>query len=40
MPSRFLEASAKSRGTYGSPRVHSVLKREGAECGRRRVPSR
>ncbi|WP_405673930.1 IS3 family transposase [Streptomyces uncialis] len=28
---------AKSRGTYGAPRVHAVLKREGAGCGRRRV---
>ncbi|MFJ7063644.1 IS3 family transposase [Streptomyces microflavus] len=37
---QILEAHAKSRGTYGSPRVHAVLKREGAGCGRRRVPSR
>ncbi|MEV6782712.1 IS3 family transposase [Streptomyces sp. NPDC051098] len=28
---------AKSRGTYGAPRIHAVLKREGALCGRRRV---
>ncbi|MFD5408662.1 IS3 family transposase [Streptomyces nojiriensis] len=27
----------RSRGTYGAPRVHAVLKREGAECGRRRA---
>ncbi|MFD1663550.1 IS3 family transposase [Streptomyces caeni] len=27
----------QSRGTYGAPRVHVVLKREGAGCGRRRV---
>ncbi|MFG2716113.1 IS3 family transposase [Streptomyces goshikiensis] len=27
----------QSRGTYGAPRVHAVLKREGADCGRRRV---
>lgn len=25
------------RGSYGAPRVHAVLKQEGAECGRRRV---
>ncbi|RPK33395.1 Integrase core domain protein [Streptomyces sp. ADI93-02] len=31
------EVHAKSRGTYGAPRVHAALKREGAECGRRRV---
>ncbi|MFI8829395.1 IS3 family transposase, partial [Streptomyces sp. NPDC053431] len=27
----------QSRGTYGAPRVHAALKREGADCGRRRV---
>ncbi|MER8087880.1 IS3 family transposase, partial [Streptomyces sp. NPDC094048] len=27
----------RSRGTYGAPRVHAVLKREGAGCGRRRI---
>ncbi|MFE5037836.1 IS3 family transposase [Streptomyces sp. NPDC056683] len=27
----------QSRGTYGAPRVHAVLQREGAGCGRRRV---
>lgn len=27
----------RSRGTYGAPRVHAVLKQEGADCGRRRV---
>ncbi|MFI9765191.1 IS3 family transposase [Streptomyces sp. NPDC051963] len=31
------EAHAKSRGTYGAPRIHAILKREGALCGRRRV---
>ncbi|MEU7046746.1 IS3 family transposase [Streptomyces varsoviensis] len=27
----------QSRGTYGAPRVHAVLQRKGAGCGRRRV---
>jgi transposase InsO family protein len=27
----------ESRGTYGSPRVHRALRREGVRCGRRRV---
>ncbi|MEU6012342.1 IS3 family transposase [Streptomyces sp. NPDC047453] len=27
----------QSRGTYGAPRVHAVLKGEGTACGRRRV---
>ncbi|MGW3248829.1 IS3 family transposase [Streptomyces sp. NPDC001070] len=27
----------QSRGTYGAPRVHAVLQREGIGCGRRRV---
>ncbi|MFF0142344.1 IS3 family transposase [Streptomyces sp. NPDC005227] len=27
----------QSRGTYGAPRVHAVLQREGADCGRRRI---
>ncbi|MFE4583101.1 IS3 family transposase [Streptomyces chartreusis] len=27
----------RSRGTYGAPRVHAVLQREGVGCGRRRV---
>jgi putative transposase len=31
------EVYTRSRGTYGAPRVHAVLKREGAGCGRRRV---
>ena len=31
------EAHASSRGTYGAPRIHAVLKRGGALCGRRRV---
>ncbi|MGF1338510.1 IS3 family transposase [Streptomyces flavovirens] len=31
------EVHARSRGTYGVPRGHAVLTREGAGCGRRRV---
>ncbi|WP_326695192.1 IS3 family transposase [Streptomyces sp. NBC_01766] len=31
------EVHATSGGTYGAPRVHAVLKRAGAGCGRRRV---
>ncbi|MET9977628.1 IS3 family transposase [Streptomyces microflavus] len=31
------EVHARSRGTYGAPRVHAVIMREGAGCGRRRV---
>jgi transposase InsO family protein len=31
------EVHATSRGTHGAPRIHAVLKREGALCGRRRV---
>ncbi|MFD4141743.1 IS3 family transposase [Streptomyces sp. NPDC058572] len=31
------EVHERSRGTYGAPRVHAVLRREGAGCGRRRI---
>ncbi|MET9600553.1 IS3 family transposase [Streptomyces sp. NPDC006459] len=34
---KITEVHQHSRGTYGAPRVHAVLKREGAGCGRRRV---
>lgn len=34
---QIVEVHARSRGTYGAPRVHAVLKREGAGSGRRRV---
>ena len=30
-------AHAQSRGAYGAPRIHAVLKREGTACGRRRI---
>ena len=28
---------AESKGTYGSPRVHAALRRQGVTCGKRRV---
>jgi transposase InsO family protein len=28
---------AESKGTYGSPRVHRALRKQGVECGKRRV---
>ncbi|WP_116215305.1 IS3 family transposase [Streptomyces olivoreticuli] len=31
------EVHQASRGTYGAPRVHAALQREGTACGRRRV---
>ncbi|MFC8016416.1 IS3 family transposase [Streptomyces cinereoruber] len=34
---RITAVHQRSRGTYGAPRVHAVLQREGAGCGRRRV---
>ncbi|MFI6006483.1 IS3 family transposase [Streptomyces sp. NPDC051366] len=34
---KIAEAHEYSRGTYGAPRVHAVLQREGERCGRRRV---
>ena len=27
----------ESKGTYGSPRVHKALRKQGVECGKRRV---
>ena len=35
--SRIREAHQASRHTYGSPRIHAVLKRQGIVCGRQRV---
>ncbi|WP_316784685.1 IS3 family transposase [Streptomyces sasae] len=34
---KIAEVHEWSRGTYGAPRVHAVLQREGEECGRRRI---
>ncbi len=34
---RITEVHTASRGSYGAPRVHAALKREGEQCGRRRV---
>ncbi|WKK27314.1 IS3 family transposase [Streptomyces olivoreticuli] len=34
---KITEVHRHSRGTYGAPRVHAVLRREDVQCGRRRV---
>ncbi|MGK5532022.1 IS3 family transposase [Streptomyces sp. URMC 129] len=34
---QIIDVHTGSRGTCGAPRVHAVLKREGAGCGRRRA---
>lgn len=34
---RITAVHTRSRGTYGAPRVHAALRRDGAVCGRRRV---
>ncbi|WP_457033711.1 IS3 family transposase [Kitasatospora sp. P5_F3] len=34
---RITEVHENSRGSYGAPRVHAVLRRDGERCGRRRV---
>ncbi|TWE15304.1 transposase InsO family protein [Kitasatospora atroaurantiaca] len=34
---KITEVHQTSRGSYGSPRVHAVLQREGERCGRRRI---
>lgn len=37
LTAQIADVHTKSRGTYGAPRVHAVLRRDGAGCGRRRV---
>ncbi|WP_405970585.1 IS3 family transposase [Streptomyces sp. NBC_00988] len=34
---KITEVHERSRGTYGVPRVHAALQRQGEDCGRRRV---
>ncbi|GAA2423957.1 hypothetical protein GCM10010388_09150 [Streptomyces mauvecolor] len=34
---KITEVHDHSRGTYGAPRIHAVLQRQGEDCGRRRV---
>lgn len=34
---KITEVHAVSRGSYGAPRIHAALQREGERCGRRRV---
>ncbi|WKK23934.1 IS3 family transposase [Streptomyces olivoreticuli] len=34
---KITEVHRASRGTYGAPRVHAVLRREDVKCGRRRI---
>ncbi|MDQ0773053.1 putative transposase [Streptomyces aurantiacus] len=34
---KITEVHDRSHGTYGAPRVHAVLQRQGEECGRRRI---
>jgi transposase InsO family protein len=34
---RIVQIHKKSRGTYGAPRVHAELRRQGIHCGRKRV---
>ena len=37
LTTRITEVHETSRGSYGAPRVHAVLRREGERCGRRRI---
>ncbi|MFJ2008654.1 IS3 family transposase [Streptomyces chartreusis] len=34
---KITEVHDRSHGTYGAPRIHAVLQRQGEECGRRRI---
>lgn len=34
---KITQVHEKSRGTYGAPRIHAVLQRQGEDCGRRRI---
>jgi putative transposase len=34
---KITEVHRTSRGTYGAPRIHAVLRRDGDRCGRRRI---
>lgn len=34
---KITEVHERSRGTYGAPRIHAVLQRQGEDCGRRRI---
>ncbi|QIY54106.1 IS3 family transposase [Streptomyces sp. RPA4-5] len=34
---KIAEVHERSRGTYGAPRVHAALQRQGEDCGRRRI---
>ena len=37
LSAKITDIHGESKGTYGSPRVHQVLRRDGATCGKRRV---
>ncbi|MEU6578518.1 IS3 family transposase [Streptomyces sp. NPDC046805] len=37
MTEKITEVHENSRGTYGVPRIHAVLQRQGEDCGRRRI---
>jgi hypothetical protein len=37
LSARITSIHTESKGTYGSPRVHQVLRRDGSGCGKRRV---